>query len=103
MVAEFDRRRKLLFKRLNEIEGFSCTLPKGAFYVFANVKALGGPSESVAEFLLKEAKVATVPGSAFGKYGEGYLRISYTAAYDRIEEALSRIERVVKGFRPKTR
>jgi aminotransferase len=96
MVAEFDRRRRLLYKRLNEIDGFSCILPKGAFYIFANIKKLGMPSEVLAKVLLNKGKVVTVPGSAFGKYGEGYLRFSYATSYDNIEEALDRIERVVK-------
>jgi len=103
MVAEFDRRRKLLYERLNEIEGFSCKLPKGAFYVFANVKEFGESSENLAAFLLNKGKVVTVPGSAFGKYGEGYLRFSYATAYEKIEEALDRIERITKDFKPKTR
>jgi aminotransferase len=103
MVAKFDRRRRLLYERLNEIEGFSCKLPKGAFYAFANVKEFGEPSESLAAFLLSKGKVVTVPGSAFGGYGEGYLRFSYANAYDKIKEALDRIERVVKNFKPKTR
>ena len=103
MVAEFDRRRKLLYGRLNEIEGFSCQLPKGAFYAFANVKEFGESSESLAAFLVNKGKVVTVPGSAFGKYGEGYLRFSYATAYDKIEEALDRIERVTKDFKSKTR
>jgi len=103
MIAEFDRRRKLLYGRLDEIEGFSCRLPKGAFYAFANVKELGGSSKSLAEFLLNRAKVVTVPGSAFGTYGEGYMRFSYATAYDKIGEALDRIEQVLKDFKPKTR
>ena len=103
MIAEFDRRRKLLYGRLDEIEGFSCRLPKGAFYAFANVKELGGSSKSLAEFLLNRAKVVTVPGSAFGTYGEGYMRFSYATAYDKIGEALDRIEQVLKDFEPKTR
>ena len=103
MIAEFDRRRKLLHGRLNEIEGFSCKLPKGAFYAFANVKEFGESSESLATFLVNKGKVVTVPGSAFGKHGEGYLRFSYATAYDKIGEALDRIERAVKDFKPKTR
>jgi aminotransferase len=99
MVAEFDRRRRLLCKRLEEIEGFSCKLPKGAFYVFANIKEFGVPSEHLTEFLLKEGKVVTVPGSAFGEYGEGYMRFSYATAYDKIVEAMDRIEHVVKKFK----
>jgi len=99
MVSEFDRRRRLLCKRLNEIEGFRCDLPKGAFYAFANVKAFGVPSERFAEHLLNKGGVVTVPGSSFGKYGEGYLRFSYATAYNKIVEALDRIERAVKGLR----
>lgn len=95
MVTEFDRRRRFVFKRLNEIEGFSCTLPKGAFYMFPSIKAFGMSSEEFAQFLLKEAHVATVPGSAFGSYGEGYIRISYAAAYEQLEEAFNRIEKAV--------
>jgi aminotransferase len=99
MLKEFDRRRHLVHKRLNEIEGFSCALPKGAFYVFPNVKAFGVSSEAFTLFLLKEARVMTMPGSTYGKYGEGYIRISYAAAYDKLEEALDRIEKAVKKLR----
>jgi len=98
MVSEFDRRRRLLCDRLNEIEVFKCNLPKGAFYVFANVKAFNATSEKVAEHLLSSGRVVTVPGSSFGKYGEGYLRFSYATAYNKIVEALDLIERAVKGF-----
>jgi len=103
MVAEFDRRRKLLHGRLDEIEGFSCRLPKGAFYAFPNIKEFGGSSESLAAFLVNKGKVVTVPGSALGKHGEGYLRFSYATAYDKIGEALDQIERVVKDFKPEKR
>ncbi len=103
MVAEFDRRRKLLHGRLNEIVGFSCRLPKGAFYTFPSVKEFGESSEGLSAFLVNKGKVVTVPGSAFGKYGEGYLRFSYATAYDEIEEALDRIEKVTKDFKPETR
>jgi aminotransferase len=99
MVAEFDRRRRFLCKRLNEIEGFSCKPPQGAFYVFANVKELGISSENLAAFLLNKGKVVTVPGSAFGEYGEGYLRFSYATAYGKLVEALDRIEKAVKHFK----
>jgi aminotransferase len=99
MVAEFDRRRRFMHSRLNEISGFSCSLPKGAFYIFANIKDLKKPSEKVAEFLVNKAHVITVHGSAFGKHGEGYLRFSYATAYDKIEEALNRIEKVVKTMK----
>ncbi len=101
MVAEFDKRRNLLYERLNGIEGFSCKLPKGAFYAFANIKEFGESSENLAKFLLNRGKVATVPGSAFGRYGEGYLRFSYATAYDKIEEALDRIEQATRLLKPK--
>ncbi|MEM2102901.1 MAG: pyridoxal phosphate-dependent aminotransferase [Candidatus Bathyarchaeia archaeon] len=99
MVTEFDRRRRLMYKRVNEIEGFSCVLPKGAFYVFANVKELNMQSVNVADFLAKEARVITVAGSAFGTNGEGYLRLSYATSYEKIEEAMDRIEKAVKKLR----
>ena len=99
MVREFDRRRCLIYKRLNEIEGFDCALPKGAFYVFPNIEGFGKSSEEFVEFLVREAHVTTVPGSAFGNYGEGYTRLSYAAAYGQLEEALDRIEKAVRRLR----
>jgi aminotransferase len=99
LIKEFDRRRHLVHKRLNEIEGFSCMLPKGAFYAFPNIKAFGLSSEAFAQLLLREAQVMTMPGSAYGKYGEGYIRISYAAAYEKLEEALDRIEKAVRKIR----
>jgi len=99
MITVFDRRRKLVSSRLNEIEGFRCSLPKGAFYVFANIKAFRTSSERFAGHLVKNARVITVPGSAFGKHGEWYLRLSYAAAYDQLEEALYRIEKTAKTFK----
>ncbi|MEM0095318.1 MAG: pyridoxal phosphate-dependent aminotransferase [Candidatus Bathyarchaeia archaeon] len=99
MVREFDRRRRFVFKRINEIEGFKCALPKGAFYFFPNIKHFQMSSEYFADLLLKEARVATVPGSTFGSYGEGYIRISYAAAYEQLEEAMDRIEKTVKKLK----
>jgi len=99
MVQEFDRRRHLVYKRLNEIEGFNCILPKGAFYVFPKIKDFGMSSEEFAEFLIKSAHIATVSGSSFGSYGDDYIRISYAAAYEQLEEALDRIEKAVKAFK----
>jgi aminotransferase len=99
MVEEFDRRRRLVHKRLNDIEDFSCALPRGAFYVFPSIKGFGMSSEEFAGFLVRAAHVAVVPGSAFGSYGEGYIRISYAAAYEQLEEALNRIEKAVKRLR----
>ncbi len=99
MVKEFDRRRHLVYKRLNEIEGFNCALPKGAFYGFPNIKSFGMSSEGFAEFLVNKAHVTVVPGSAFGNYGEGYIRISYATAYKQLEEALNRIEKAVRHLK----
>lgn len=96
MVREFDRRRRMVCERLNAIQGFRCSVPKGAFYVFPNITRFGMTSEQFAEFLLKQARVVTVPGSEFGSKGEGYVRISYAAAYGQLEEALDRIERAVR-------
>jgi aspartate/methionine/tyrosine aminotransferase len=99
MVREFDRRRHLVYRRLNEIEGFNCALPKGAFYVFPKIKDFGVSSEEFVELLIKKAHIATVPGSSFGSYGEGYIRISYAAAYEQLDEALNRIEKAAKKLR----
>lgn len=95
MVQEFDRRRGLVFSRLKEIGGFRCSLPKGAFYVFPDIRELGESCEGFAEHLAKSAKVIAVPGSAFGERGKGHLRLSYATAYDLLEEALNRIEKAV--------
>jgi len=97
MVSEFDRRRRLLCARLNEIEGFQCSLPKGAFYIFANIEGFKMLSDKLAELLVRQARVVTVPGSAFGMRGEGYLRFSYATAHDKIEEALNRIAKVARA------
>ena len=91
MVAEFDRRRQYLIPALNEIEGISCVRPQGAFYAFPSIKATGKSSAEIADFLLEEAKVALIPGSDFGQYGEGYLRFSYAASLCDIREALRRV------------
>ena len=98
MVREFDRRRRLLHSRLNEIEGFRCVLPGGAFYAFANVKQFGLSSEKFADYLFDKGKVLTVAGASFGELGEGYLRFSYATAYNKVKEALDRIENAVKTF-----
>ena len=96
MVKEYDRRRKMIVKRLNEIQKISCLTPKGAFYAFPNIKNFKMSSDKFADFLLKKAKVAVVPGSEFGKYGEGYIRLSYATAYDKIVEALDRTEKSLR-------
>ena len=96
MVSEYDRRRRLIVHGLNEI-GLACVEPKGAFYAFPSIKSTGLTSEQFAELLLKEERVAVVPGSAFGKSGEGHVRCCYAVSTKEIEEALRRIERFVRG------
>ena len=96
MRDEYDRRRKLIMKRLKEISKITFLKPEGAFYFFPNITGLKMKSTKVVQFFLKKAKVLTVPGTEFGKYGEGYIRMSYATAYEKIEEALNRIEKVVK-------
>jgi len=92
MVAEFKKRRDLIVDGLNAIPGISCRRPKGAFYVFPNIKKLGIDSSQLANYLLNEAGVAALSGTDFGKYGEGYLRLSYANSMENIEKALKRIE-----------
>ncbi len=95
MVAEFRRRRDLVVDGLNKLPGVSCRSPRGAFYVFPNVKALKRPSSEVAELLLNEAGVATLGGTAFGEYGEGYLRLSYANSEANLQKALERMRPVL--------
>src|SRR5213594_431683 len=94
MVAEFKRRRDLLVDGLNQLPCVNCRSPRGAFYVFPNVKALRRPSAEVAEALLKEAGVAALGGTAFGQYGEGYLRLSYANSEANLRKALERMRPV---------
>ena len=96
MVKEYEHRRDYAVKTINSIPGLSCREPGGAFYLFVNVKGLNRPCAEVAEYFLEKARVATVPGSTFGPGGEGYIRISYACAYDRIVEGLERIRQAVK-------
>lgn len=95
MVKEYDRRRRFIVKKLNEI-GLPCFEPKGAFYAFPSIEATGMSSEEFAERLLMEERVAVVPGSAFGQCGEGFVRCCYATSLTNIEEALKRMERFVK-------
>jgi aspartate aminotransferase len=91
MCAEFKRRRDVMVAGLNQIKGFSCLLPKGAFYVFPNIKQTGWPSKKLADALLDEAGVAGLSGTAFGDFGEGYLRFSVANSIENIEKALERV------------
>jgi len=96
MRQEYNRRRRYIVRRLREI-GLECFEPKGAFYVFPSIASTGMSSEEFAERLLKEQRVAVVPGSAFGEGGEGHVRIAYAASLRDIGEAMSRIEKFVSG------
>ena len=98
MVADYDRRRRVMVKGLNAI-GLSCFEPKGAFYAFPSVKVTGLSSQDFAERLLLEERVAVIPGSAFGDSGEGYVRCCYATALDDIREALRRMRRFVQRHR----
>jgi aspartate aminotransferase len=94
MVTEFRRRRDVIVTGLNEIPGFRCVVPDGAFYVFPNVSGTGVPSRELADMLLNDAGVACLSGTAFGSYGDGYLRFSYAASLENIQDALDRIRKV---------
>lgn len=94
--TEFKRRRDLIVAGLRDIPGISCQKPDGAFYVFPNVKAFGKPVDELADYILEEAGVALLPGTAFGEMGEGYLRICYATSLTKINEALDRITQVLK-------
>ena len=99
MRQEYQRRKDYAVKALNELDGISCNDPQGAFYIFVNVKSLGMSSMEVAEYFLEEAKVAMVPGSAFGSEGEGYLRLSYACSYEDLQEAIRRIKDAVEKLK----
>src|SRR6058998_174733 len=92
MCAEFKKRRDVMVAGLNKIKGFSCRLPKGAFYVFPNITETGWPSKKLADALLDDTGVAALSGTAFGDFGEGYLRFSVANSISNIEKALDRID-----------
>jgi len=95
MVAEFAERRRVVVEGLNAIKGITCRWPAGAFYAFPNVTGVGMGSREFAHYLLHEAGVATLSGTAFGDAGDGYLRISYANSLENLREALRRIEAAV--------
>jgi len=96
MCAEFKERRDVMVAGLNKIKGFSCCLPKGAFYVFPNIKETGWRSKKLADALLDDANVAALSGTAFGEFGEGYLRFSVANSIENIEKALDRVNTWIK-------
>jgi aspartate/methionine/tyrosine aminotransferase len=97
MLKQLDLRRNALVDGLNQIPGIRCQKPGGAFYVFPNIQALNMTSELLADYLLQHAQVAVLPGTNFGSFGEGYLRLSYASTnLEKIEIALARISQALK-------
>ncbi|PYV83959.1 MAG: aspartate aminotransferase [Acidobacteria bacterium] len=97
MRDEFQQRRDMFVAGLNRIPGFSCRMPRGAFYVFPNISGTGQESKPLADALLEEAGVACLSGTSFGEYGEGYIRFSIANSKENLARALERIEHWVKG------
>jgi len=99
MVAEFKKRRDVIVDGLNAIEGINCLRPRGAFYVFPNIQQLGLAGKEFSDLLLAKYGVAALSGTAFGKYGAGYLRFSYANSVENIQRALDRIADAVKSLK----
>jgi aspartate aminotransferase len=96
MRTEFQRRRDVFVGNLNRVKGFSCRMPKGAFYVFPNVTKTGWKSKKLADALLEEAGVACLSGTSFGDFGEGYLRFSVANSLDNLNQAFERVDQWTK-------
>lgn len=97
MVREYEKRRQIIHEGLNEIEGVSCLLPESTFYAFPNISRLGITSWDLAKYLVKEHRVAMVPGSIFGDNGEGHVRVSFAADTESLKEGISRMKRGVEN------
>jgi aspartate/methionine/tyrosine aminotransferase len=98
VVHEYQQRRDAVVAGLNNIDGITCQCPQGAFYVFPNIKSFGIASSEFADLLLEKAGVAVLPGSAFGEYGEGYLRLTYSNSIENINRAIDQIAKAVKDL-----
>jgi len=98
MVSEYQVRRDIVVSQLEKIDGISCLSPKGTFYAFPNISELGLTPQESARELLSRTKVAVVPGNSFGPHGEGFIRLSFATARERLEIALDRIQRVMAQF-----
>jgi aspartate/methionine/tyrosine aminotransferase len=96
MVAEFKKRREVIVSGLNNIKGFTCKKPRGAFYVFPNITGTGMDCRKLGDHLLYNGGVAVLPGTSFGKYGEGYLRLSFANSVENIKKALDRIAKALE-------
>ncbi|MBN1400757.1 MAG: pyridoxal phosphate-dependent aminotransferase [Anaerolineae bacterium] len=97
MVAQFERRREVIVKGLNELPGVSCVTPRGAFYAFPNITQTGMDANTCERFLLEKAGVACLSGAAFGQYGQGYLRLSYANSIENINRALERMDTALRS------
>jgi aminotransferase len=95
MVEEFQKRRDYIYEAVNQIPGFQCAKPEGAFYVFPNIQAAGMDGYKMSSMLLEEAGVATVAGECFGKYGAGHIRISYSNSMDNLKKAVANINQIM--------
>ena len=102
MVAEFDRRRKIVVEGLNALPNVSCAVPKGAFYAFPNISKTGWKAKKLASALLEETGVATIGGPDFGVYGEGYIRLSYANSAENIRRALDRMNQFLTSTKPQS-
>jgi aspartate/methionine/tyrosine aminotransferase len=99
MVATYDKRRRIVYEGLNAVDGIKCLKPESTFYAFPNIKSLGLSSWDLAKYLVQEHKVAVVPGSIFGKGGEGYVRLSFAASIEQLKEGIARIKRGVEALK----
>jgi len=99
MFTAYNERRNVLAKGLNEIQGLSCYAPEGTFYAFMNIKETGMTSEELSMYLLEECKVVTVPGTAFGRQGEDYIRLSFATSLDMVKEGIARIKRGIENIK----
>lgn len=99
MVATYDKRRQIVYEGLNAIDGINCLKPESTFYAFPNIKSFGRSSWELAKYLVKEHRVAVVPGSIFGKGGEGYVRLSFAASIEQLQEGIARIRRGVEALK----
>jgi aspartate/methionine/tyrosine aminotransferase len=96
MMDAYQKRRDILVEGLNSIPNIQCIKPQGTFYIFANIKNTGKSSEQIAEYLLKDAGVAVLPGTNFGKHGEGYIRLCYATNLENIKKGIDRIKKSIR-------
>ncbi len=96
MMYTYQKRRDILVEGLNSIPNIQCIKPQGAFYIFANIKNTGKSSEQIADFLLKDARVAVLPGTNFGEHGEGYIRLCYATNLENIKKGIDRIKKSMR-------